>query len=87
MRLSHHYENRHAYYKGFMICFRVVSQLYLKLILILYFRFKLLSEGKKRFKTDGINTLKYKRIKVELNKLFTRVLVDVNESEILKVIL
>lgn len=47
-------------------------------------RFRLLSEGHKRFKTDGINSLKYKVLQIDFNHLFTRVLVDINEAEVMK---
>ncbi|KAK3098343.1 hypothetical protein FSP39_018629, partial [Pinctada imbricata] len=48
-------------------------------------RMKLLREGKRRFKTDGLNSLKYKVLKLEFNKLYTRIYVEVNEKEIMKV--
>lgn len=40
-------------------------------------RYNKLYKGRKRFKTDGLNSLKYKRLDFVLKKLFTWVLVDV----------
>ncbi|XP_071135927.1 beta-1,4-N-acetylgalactosaminyltransferase bre-4-like [Mytilus edulis] len=46
-------------------------------------RFKMLKESKKYFKTDGINSLKYKVLKIDFNHLYTRVVVDIDEKEVL----
>lgn len=45
----------------------------------------LINKGAKRYATDGINGLKYKVIKLEYRKLYTRILVSVDEKEIMKV--
>ena len=47
-------------------------------------RFKLLKEGIKHYKTDGLNSLKYKVLKIDYNHLFTRILVDINEADIMQ---
>ena len=39
-------------------------------------RFKYLYSGTKRMDSDGYNSVKYKRVELELNKLYTWVLVD-----------
>jgi len=44
---------------------------------------RMLKNGSKRFKTDGINSLKYRVNKIECNPLFTRILVDINEKEVM----
>ncbi|VDI41407.1 beta-1,4-galactosyltransferase 1 [Mytilus galloprovincialis] len=46
-------------------------------------RFKMLKDSKKYFKTDGINSLKYKVLKIEFNHLYTRVVVDIDEKEVM----
>ncbi|XP_052089995.1 beta-1,4-N-acetylgalactosaminyltransferase bre-4-like [Mytilus californianus] len=46
-------------------------------------RFKMLKESKKYFKTDGINSLKYKVLKIDFNHLYTRVVVDIDEKEVM----
>ncbi|VDI41411.1 Hypothetical predicted protein [Mytilus galloprovincialis] len=46
-------------------------------------RFKMLKYSDKYFKTDGINRLTYKVLKIEFNHLFTRVLVDIDEKEVI----
>jgi len=43
----------------------------------------LLRDGPKRFKTDGINSLKYTVNKIDYNPLFTRILVEINENEVM----
>jgi len=43
----------------------------------------LLRDGPKRFKTDGINSLKYTVNKIDYSPLFTRILVDINENEVM----
>jgi len=43
----------------------------------------LLRDGPERFKTDGINSLKYTVNTIECNPLFTRILVDINENEVM----
>ncbi len=43
-------------------------------------RFNKLYSGEKRFKTDGINSIVYKRLDLALKKLFTWILVDVEED-------
>jgi len=43
----------------------------------------LLRDGPERFKTDGINSLKYTVNTIEYNPLFTRILVDINENEVM----
>jgi GT2 family glycosyltransferase len=40
-------------------------------------RLNKLYSGKKRFKTDGINSVVYKRLNLVLKKLFTWILVDI----------
>jgi predicted glycosyltransferase involved in capsule biosynthesis len=40
-------------------------------------RFKKIRSGKKRYKTDGLNSVSYKRLDLVLKKLFTWILVDV----------
>ena len=39
-------------------------------------RYKKLYKGRARFKTDGLNSLQYNRVKIEYRKLFTWILVD-----------
>ena len=43
---------------------------------VVNFRFKYLYSGAKRMSNDGYNSLKYKRVKLELNRLYTWILVD-----------
>jgi hypothetical protein len=43
----------------------------------------LLKDGHKRFQTDGINNLKYTVNKIDYHPLFTRILVDINENEVM----
>ena len=43
----------------------------------------MLKDGSKRFKTDGINSLKYTVNKIDYHPLFTRILVDINENEVM----
>jgi len=43
----------------------------------------LLRDGPERFKTDGINSLKYTVNEIDFNPLFTRILVDINENEVM----
>ena len=42
----------------------------------------LLNAAASRYKKEGLNTLEYKLIKVENEPLFTRIIVDYNESKI-----
>lgn len=42
----------------------------------IFFRFKYLYSGAKRMSNDGYNSLKYKRVKIELRRLYTWILVD-----------
>ena len=51
----------------------------------LLYRHKLLKEGPKRFKKDGLNSLKYKIVKVQKESFYTRISVDINENEIMQV--
>ena len=51
----------------------------------LLYRYKLLKEGPYRFKDDGLNSLKYKIVKVQVTPFYTRLLVDIDEKEIMKV--
>jgi len=53
-------------------------------IMFLHFRFRLLKTGSRRFKTDGINSLKYTVNKIDYNPLFTRILVDITEKEVME---
>ncbi|RUS83871.1 hypothetical protein EGW08_008352 [Elysia chlorotica] len=46
-------------------------------------RQKLLKEGRKRIHRDGLNTLKYELIELDLKPLFTLIKVKVNQSQIL----
>lgn len=46
-------------------------------------RFKLLKNGKKRFKKDGITSLKYTVKRIERTNLFSKIYVDYNQKEIL----
>ncbi|XP_076078845.1 beta-1,4-N-acetylgalactosaminyltransferase bre-4-like [Mytilus galloprovincialis] len=46
-------------------------------------RFKMLKDSQKYFRTDGINSLKYKVLKIEFNHLYTRVVVDIDEKEVM----
>lgn len=43
---------------------------------MLLFRYEILQEGKKRYSTDGLNSLKYERKALELRRLYTWILVD-----------
>jgi hypothetical protein len=47
-------------------------------------RFDLLNKGKERFDKDGITSLNYEVISIEKKKLYTRILVNYNEAEIMK---
>lgn len=40
-------------------------------------RLKLVHTSQKRYKSDGLNTLKYEVFRVDSEKLYTRILVDV----------
>jgi len=51
----------------------------------LSFRYKLLKEGYKRFKKDGLNSLKYKLINIQIKPLYTKISVDIKEWEVMKV--
>ena len=51
----------------------------------LSFRYRLLREGYKRFNKDGLNSLKYKLINIQLKPLYTKISVDIKESEVMKV--
>ncbi|OWF43937.1 Beta-1,4-N-acetylgalactosaminyltransferase bre-4 [Mizuhopecten yessoensis] len=46
-------------------------------------RFRLLQGSKKRLQKDGLNSLKYSRQKLELRKLYTYLLVDIDEVYIM----
>ncbi|XP_060069242.1 putative uncharacterized protein DDB_G0290989 [Ylistrum balloti] len=46
-------------------------------------RFHLLQGSKKRWQKDGLNSLKYSRVKLELRKLYTYLLVDIDEVYIM----
>jgi hypothetical protein len=48
-----------------------------------YLRFNKLASGKKRFDIEGLNTLKYKLIKIEKNALYTNFLVYSDQAEYL----
>lgn len=37
-----------------------------------------------RYQSDGLNSLKYRVVKQELKRLYTRILVSVNETEIIE---
>ncbi|XP_052062228.1 beta-1,4-galactosyltransferase 1-like [Mytilus californianus] len=47
-------------------------------------RYKLLENGYKRFKKDGLNSLTYNVVRIQINPLYTRISVDINEKEIMK---
>ena len=42
-------------------------------------RFDLLQRGKKRFSTDGLSSLKYRVKRIVLEKLYTRLLIDLGK--------
>lgn len=42
-------------------------------------RLKLVHTSQKRYRSDGLNTLKYEVFRVDSEKLFTRILVDVGD--------
>jgi hypothetical protein len=50
-------------------------------------RYKILDEAKSNMKwsgiSEGLNTLKYKLVNIEKNKLFTKIFVYYNQTEIL----
>ncbi|KAL3881585.1 hypothetical protein ACJMK2_028006 [Sinanodonta woodiana] len=46
-------------------------------------RFRLLKESKERWQRDGLNSLKYQRLKLEFRKLYTWVFVDFSEKDVL----
>lgn len=46
-------------------------------------RFTLLNSGVRRMTWDGLNSLKYKVVKISKTRLFTRVVVDINEKEVM----
>ena len=48
-------------------------------------RFRLLDKGVSRMKWDGLNSLKYRVVNVVRSKLFTRIVVDINEKEVMAV--
>lgn len=48
-------------------------------------RFRLLNKGVSRMKWDGLNSLKYRVVNVVRSKLFTRIVVDINEKEVMAV--
>ena len=43
-------------------------------------RYKVLRNGNKRSKTDGLSNLKYKRLNLQLRPLYTHILVDIKPS-------
>ncbi|KAL8574229.1 hypothetical protein ACOMHN_038821 [Nucella lapillus] len=45
-------------------------------------RINLLHKGATRFKTDGLNSLNYTRLDLQLNKLYTWIWVDVDQKAI-----
>ncbi|CAG2187631.1 Beta-1,4-galactosyltransferase 4,Beta-1,4-N-acetylgalactosaminyltransferase bre-4,Beta-1,4-galactosyltransferase 2,Beta-1,4-galactosyltransferase 5,Beta-1,4-galactosyltransferase 1,Beta-1,4-galactosyltransferase 3,Beta-1,4-galactosyltransferase 6 [Mytilus edulis] len=47
-------------------------------------RYKLLEDGYKRFKTDGLNSLTYNVVRIQIHHLYTRISVDINENEVMK---
>ncbi|XP_048240028.1 beta-1,4-N-acetylgalactosaminyltransferase bre-4-like [Haliotis rufescens] len=47
-------------------------------------RHKLLKGSESRYKTDGLNSLKYAVLRIELRKLYTWILVDINEKEVMQ---
>ena len=51
-------------------------------LLHLCFRFDILKSGKETFRRDGINTIKYDRLTLDFKRLFTYILVTVNQTEI-----
>ncbi|UMM10662.1 hypothetical protein L5515_000331 [Caenorhabditis briggsae] len=44
-------------------------------------RYKIMGQTKRRWKTDGLSSLKYKLVKLELKPLYTRAVVDLLEKE------
>jgi hypothetical protein len=48
------------------------------------FRFDLLNQARGRIDKEGLNTLKYSLIKFLKHKLYTQILIEYNEKEILK---
>ncbi|KAK3600505.1 hypothetical protein CHS0354_007886 [Potamilus streckersoni] len=46
-------------------------------------RFRLLKESKQRWQHDGLNSLKYQRLKLEFRKLYTWVFVDFSEKDVI----
>ena len=46
--------------------------------------FDLINKVKERFDKDGITSLNYEVISIEKKKLYTRILVNYNEAEIMK---
>ena len=53
--------------------------------MIICYRFQLLYRDSKDFAADGLNSVKYQVLKTEFKKLYTRIYVSVNESEIKQV--
>ena len=47
-------------------------------------RYKELNGGTRRMSWDGINSLKYKVVKIDKGKLFTRVVVSFDQKEMMK---
>ena len=46
-------------------------------------RFKLLGNAAKRMKVDGLNSLKYQRLQFDRRKLYTYILVNINETQVM----
>ena len=44
---------------------------------------KILDSGHQRFSWDGINSLRYRVVRREEGQLFTRIVVDINEKEVM----
>ncbi|XP_046553680.1 beta-1,4-N-acetylgalactosaminyltransferase bre-4-like [Haliotis rubra] len=47
-------------------------------------RHKLLKGSERRYKTEGLNSLKYTVLRIEFRKLYTWILVDINEKEVMQ---
>ena len=51
--------------------------------LIHCFRYKIISEGRRRFDIEGLNSVKYKLISTEIKPLYTKFLVYYDKNETL----
>ncbi len=53
--------------------------------LLNFFRMNLLNNAVLRYRKEGLNTLEYKLVNIEYHALFTKIIVDYDQSKILSI--